>query len=131
MDVKVNLTYNSLGMEKIYSRNRLNYASAELFFSHDSLTVMKKLLFITDNKSKTVQYQIPANETSVDPIGSSCGEVDILKVSWKLGNSFVMTFSSNSTLYDLSTFAVNLNASSLFDDSKGELQKLSNEMKSF
>ncbi|CRK95513.1 CLUMA_CG008982, isoform A [Clunio marinus] len=72
---------------------------------------------ISDNSTKNVLYTIPVNETAVDMTGSKCGEKDTLKVSWKEGNDFEMTFSSNGSLYDLSLFVVNLNTSSLFNDS--------------
>lgn len=43
------------------------------------------------------------------------------QVLWGNGNSFNMTFSSNVSVYDLSSFAVNLNVSSLYNESMGEL----------
>lgn len=54
--------------------------------------------------------------------GSSCGEkADTLKVSWNANNTFVMKFNANESRYDLSSFVINLNVSSLFNDSQGEL----------
>jgi len=70
-----------------------------------------------DNSTKAASYQIPANETSVDSSGSHCGEGDdTLRVSWT-SNNFEMKFMSNASNYDLSSFVINLNTSSLFNDS--------------
>lgn len=76
----------------------------------------------TDNTTKDVSYQIPANETSVDQAASNCGDKeDTLKVSWtNFNNSFELKFKSNASFYDLSSFVINLNASNLFNDSAGE-----------
>lgn len=70
---------------------------------------------------------IPVNETSVDAAGSHCNgeKEDILKVSWKDGNAFEMTFRANDTKYDLSSFVITLNSSRLFNDSMGELLDIS------
>lgn len=77
---------------------------------------------ISDNTTKSVSYQIPANETSVNATGSQCSEKeDTLKVSWKTNNSFAMLFRVNGSMYDLSSFVITLNTSSLYDDSEGEL----------
>jgi len=72
----------------------------------------------TDNSTKTVLYELPINQTLEDSTGSKCGaSVNTIKVSWKDGNSFNMTFSSNNSHYDLSSFNVNLNTTSLYNDS--------------
>jgi hypothetical protein len=69
-------------------------------------------------------YQIPAN-TTADMLGSSCGEKeDILKVSWDANNTFQMKFNSNESRYDLSSFVITLNVSSLYNDSQGEFHVL-------
>jgi hypothetical protein len=80
-----------------------------------------RFLLIADNSTKNVLYQVPGNAT-VDQSGSSCGEKeDTLKVSWVSGNNFVMNFASNASKYDLTSFVVSLNTTSLFNDSAGEL----------
>lgn len=118
----------------------LKKLSTELRFSYDAKTSQRWLIdninsfflysqnsCLTDNTSKAVLYQIPANETLVDSLGSNCGEKeDTLKVSWKFNNSFELKFKSNVSLYDLSSFVINLNVSSLFNDSAGELMHNNN-----
>lgn len=79
---------------------------------------------ISDNTTKSVSYQIPANETSVNLAGSKCSEKeDTLMVSWKTNNSFAMIFRANASKYDLSSFVIALNTSSLYDDSEGKLHE--------
>lgn len=76
---------------------------------------------LADNTTKTVVYQIPADETKVDQAESRCGEhEDILKVSWKSNNSFYIKFNTNGSNYDVTSWVISLNTSSLFNDSAGE-----------
>lgn len=70
-----------------------------------------------ENKTKDASYRIPYGQTAVDPTGSNCGDDDTLRVSWTEGNSFDMVFKANGSRYDLSSFVVKLNTSSLFNDS--------------
>lgn len=91
---------------------------------------MSRLLcyFFADNKTKSVEYLIPVNETRVIPgvNASQCSDgVDTLMVSWA-DNNFLMRFEQNKTdemtkFYDLTAFVINLNVSGLFNDSAGEM----------
>jgi hypothetical protein len=45
---------------------------------------------------------------------------DDLQVVWGEGNKFELNFNLENTTYDLSSFTITLNASSLFNDSAGE-----------
>lgn len=95
--------------------------------SHLEKRITKFFLIIVDNKTKTVEYAIPINETHVEQgvNASQCSDgVDTLKVSWS-ENSFLMTFEQNKTtekvkFYDLSSFVISLNVSGLFNDSAGK-----------
>lgn len=74
-------------------------------------------------------YQVPANVTSVDKTGSKCSESeDTLKVSWNAGNNFILNFAANNSKYDLSSFVITFNTSSLFNDSAGEFVMLYNNL---
>jgi len=71
-----------------------------------------------DNSTKNVLYQIPANRTTINETGSQCGDKEnTLKVSWAVGNNFDMKFIANNSFYDLSSFVINLNVSSIYNDS--------------
>lgn len=122
MKIVVNFTYATTGKpNKIRFKFPLNYALSYESFIMIVLYGIHNTVHFADNKTKEVSYQIPVNETSVDQVGSSCGEKeDILMVSWKTNNSFYMKFNANDSHYDLSSFVVTLNTSSLFIDSAGE-----------
>ena len=134
MDIKVNFNYTTTGMSKFRQQNfPLNYASRcknQVFFlirQHNYLWLIdNENEFISlDNQTKAVTYEIPANETLRDDNGSKCGDLeDTLKVSWNINNTFEMTFKLNGTKYDLSSFIIALNTSSLYNDSNGEWSRV-------
>lgn len=94
-----------------------------------SHTSCSSLVSIADNKTKTLVYQIPINETKIiaGVNGSQCSDgVDTLLASWDNSSSFSMEFQQNKSdvtvkNYDLASFVITLNVSSLFNDSAGEI----------
>lgn len=87
----------------------MTHLQQKYFHSHFAL--------ISDNSTKNVLYQIPANKTTIDTTLSKCREADnTLGVLWDTSNSFVMKFSKNNTVYGLESFVVNLNASNIYNE---------------
>lgn len=79
--------------------------------------------FFIANALKTVIVEIPA-DAEVNKTASSCGDKnDTLNVVWGQGNCFELVFERVNSTYDLSSFVITLNVSSIFNDSSGQYQK--------
>jgi hypothetical protein len=66
-----------------------------------------------------VIYDIPI-DAKTDSTASSCDTAkDVLNVIWGTGNSFELVFDKKNSTYDLSSFTIALNVSSIFNDSAG------------
>lgn len=72
---------------------------------------------------KNVIYDIPI-DAKTDPAKSSCDAAkDVLNVKWSDGNSFELIFEKKNSTYDLSSFTITLNVSSIFNDSAGSFSR--------
>lgn len=123
MNVRANFTYQ-LNESEFF----VNFLTAlYFFFSHDSFKLLINknhlVLFHTAGEFKNVIYDIPI-DAKTDPSASSCDATkDVLNVKWIEGNSFELIFENKNSTYDLSSFTITLNVSSIFTDSAGSCMK--------
>lgn len=119
------LAYNNLACAKYPESGRWSVTDKDNTCLIVQMVVKANFTYATsDNKTKSVEYLIPVNETRVisGVNASQCSDgVDTLLVSWA-ENNFSMRFEQNKTdentkFYDLTAFVINLNVSGLFNDS--------------
>lgn len=139
MKISVNFTYQALGklnrmkdFQVVFSTPLVDclICASKHFMTHDYNEGKNwNISLIADNSTKAALYEVPANVTAVDVLGSGCGDKeDTLKVSWNAGNNFAMNFATNASKYDLASFVINLNTSSLFNDSAGEFVMMRDDL---